>query len=122
MTVRILRDATTPVSFELIRRDTGHDGNLEGFCHEGITAGDTWFYRNPFVPARLSDDEIAVATCLERMAAYVGGGSAFCSLAEAAWNQELSLRMGEAWSSGHPVSIDARRWGWPPLTERSASG
>ena len=45
--------------------------------HEGITLGDEWVYRNPFVPARLTDDEIAVATCLERMVAYVEGGPAF---------------------------------------------
>jgi len=52
MTVRALRDATTPVTLELARRDTGHDGNLEGLYLEGITLGDDWVYRNPFVPAR----------------------------------------------------------------------
>lgn len=111
MTVRALRDATTPVTVELARRDTGHDGNLEGLYHAGITLGDEWVYRNPFVPARLTDDEIAVATCLARMAAYVEGGPAFCSLAEAAWNQELGLRMAEAAESALPVRADPTAWG-----------
>jgi hypothetical protein len=106
MAVRALADAVTPVTLELSRRDTGHDGNLEGLYHVGITLGDEWVYRNPFVPARLTDDEIAVATCLERMAAYVGGGASFCSLAEAAWDQELGLRMGEACESGRPIQIE----------------
>jgi hypothetical protein len=123
MTLRTLRDATSPVTLEMTRRDTGHDGNLEGLHHEGITAGDTWVYRNPFVPARLADDEIAVATCLSRMAAYIEGGPAFCSLAEAAWDQELALRMAEAWTTGRPVRADARagfRAAGPSSSEREA--
>jgi hypothetical protein len=106
MAVRALRDAVTPVTLELSRRDTGHDGNLEGLYHVGITLGDEWVYRNPFVPARLTDDEIAVATCLERMVAYIGGGAPFCSLAEAAWDEELGLRMAEACASGQPVRVE----------------
>lgn len=109
-TVRWLQDARTPLTKELMRRDTGHDGNLEGLYHAGITAGDAWLYRNPFVPARLTDDEIAVATCLERMAEYVDGGPEFCGLAEAAWNHELSLRMGRAVSSGGPVHVVGTAW------------
>jgi len=111
MTMRTVEDATAPIALELIRRDTGHDGNLEGLHHQGITAGDRWVYRNPFVPARLTDDEIAVATCLARMADHLDGGPALCSLAEAAWDQELSLRMEAAWSTDRPIRVDARRWG-----------
>lgn len=109
-TVRSLRDSYTPFTVELTRRDTGQDGNLEGFYHDGITSGGTWVYRNPFIPARLTDDEIAVATCLQRMAEYVDGAPGFCNLAEAAWDHELSLRMGEAISSGGPVRADGKPW------------
>ena len=109
-TVRRLLDATTPVTVELTRRDTGHDGNLEGLHHAGITAGDEWVYRNPFAPARLADDEIAVATCLSRMADHVAGGPGFCSLAEGAWDHELTLRMGEAVASGQPVAVSGAAW------------
>ena len=107
MEVRALRDVTTPVAYELVRRDAGRDGNLEGLHLAGITAGDRWVYRNPFAPARLADDEIAVATCLARMGAYVGGGEGPCSLAEAMRDQELALRTAESWSAGRPVRVGA---------------
>jgi predicted dehydrogenase len=100
-----LLDALTPVGVELVRRDTGQDGNLEGLYHAGVTLGDEWVYRNPFVPARLTDDEIAVATCMQHMLEYLDGGPAFCSLEEAAWNHELSLAMIEAATSGRTVRV-----------------
>lgn len=109
-TVSFLRDATTPIGVEMIRRDTGHDGNLEGLHLAGITVGPEWVYRNPFAPARLADDEIAVATCLQEMAEYVQGGRSFCTLAEAAWDHELSLRIGEAADSGRSIRVTAQLW------------
>lgn len=109
-TVRYLKNATTPVTVDLARRDTGHDGNLEGLHHSGITLGDEWVYRNSFAPARLSDDEIAVATCLQRMTEYIDGGPSFCSLAEAAWDHELSLRIGEAAQAAEPIRVTGEPW------------
>jgi predicted dehydrogenase len=109
-TVRYLQDFRTPITLELTRRDAGHGGNLEGYHHQGITAGDTWLYRNPFVPARLSDEEIAMATCLEKMAAYAKSGKSFYSLAEAAQDHYLSLMMEEALGSGHTVRTKTQGW------------
>ena len=109
-TVRALHDVRSPYVVELTRRDVGHEGNLEGFHHAGITLGDEWVYRNPFAPARLSDDEIAVATCLSKMAEYRDGGAAFCSLAEAAWDQELTIRLDEAVASGMPIRVAGTAW------------
>jgi Oxidoreductase family, NAD-binding Rossmann fold len=113
-----LVDALTPISVELERRDTGQDGNLEGLYHAGLTLGDEWVYRNPFVPARLTDDEIAVASCMQRMLEYLEGGSAFCSLAEAAWDHELSLAMAEAATTGRTVHVT--RNGFAPITQVGA--
>ncbi len=109
-TVRRLLDASTPVTFDLARRDAGQDGNLEGHHLAGITAGEAWAYRNPFAPARLSDDEVAIATCLSRMAEYVEGGPGFCSLAEGAWDHEVALRMAEAVASGTSVRVHGAEW------------
>ena len=109
-TVRRLVDARTPVTEALERRDAGRDGNLEGFHHIGYTLGGRWVYRNPTAPARLADDEIAVAGCLLSMAERVDGGPSRCSLAEAAWDHELSLRVAEAAASGREVAADGRRW------------
>jgi predicted dehydrogenase len=109
-TVRTLLDHRTPAVGELIRHDAGHDGNLEGFHHQGITLGDEWLYRNPFVPARLSDDEIAVATCLAGMAAWLEGGPDVCSLADAAQDHYLGLCIDEAARTGRPVTTGGHVW------------
>jgi hypothetical protein len=105
-----LKDFKTPVTLELIRRDAGQGGNLEGYFHQGITAGDTWLYRNPFAPARLSDEEIAIATCLEKMAAYAKGGKSFYSLAEAAQDHYLSIMMDEALETRTTIRTKTQAW------------
>lgn len=101
--VRYLLDFRTPIHLELMRHDTGHNGNLEGYYHVGITAGAEWLYRNPFAPARLTDDEIAVATCMANMAAYVEGGPDFYSLEHAAQDHYLNLMMQQAAATRQPV-------------------
>jgi hypothetical protein len=108
--VRFLASFDTPVSFALRRENAGEDGNLEGYYLKGILAGGEWVYRNPFAPARLTDDEIAVATCLERMAAYVDGGPACYSFAEAAQDHYLSLAIKEASLSGRAVTTVTQPW------------
>ena len=108
-------DHQTPVVDELTRHDAGQDGNLEGFHHKGITLGDEWLYRNPFVPARLSDDEIAVATCLARMGEWLQGGPEVCSLADAAQDHYLGLCIDEAARTGLPATISGHVWDEPGL-------
>jgi len=109
-TVRTLLDHRTPATAELVRHDTGHDGNLEGYHHSGITLGETWLYRNPFVPARLADDEIAVATCLARMGEWLEGGRDVCSLADAAQDHHIGLAIREAARTGRTVSLPGHVW------------
>lgn len=108
-----LVDHRTPVGGELTRHDAGLDGNLEGFHHKGITLGDEWLYRNPFAPARLSDDEIAVATCLARMGEWLAGGPEVCSLADAAQDHYLGLCIDEAARTGQPITIAGHVWDQP---------
>ncbi len=108
--VRYLKDYRTPIELRLRRANAGEDGNLEGYYLKGILAGADWIYRNPFAPARLTDDEIAVATCLEKMAAYAAGGPDFYSLAEASQDHYLSLLIDQAVQTGEAVV--ARRQPW----------
>jgi predicted dehydrogenase len=109
--VRYLRDYQTPVHIDLKRANAGEDGNLEGYYHKGILAGEEWVYQNPLVPARLSDDEIAVAACLDKMAMYArGDGSGFYGLPEASQDHYLSLMIAQAVERGGPVV--ARRQPW----------
>jgi len=105
-----LRDFQTPVYIDLKRANAGEDGNLEGYYHKGILAGEEWVYRNPFAPARLTDDEIAVATCLDKMAEYVDGGPSFCSLREASQDHFLGLMIAQAVQTGEAVVAARQPW------------
>jgi hypothetical protein len=108
--VRYLQDFRTPM-FQTIRRvDTGEGGNLEGRFLRGLIAGDEWVYHNPFIPGRLSDDELAIAECLARMSAHVDGGPPFYSLAEASQDHYLQLLMQQAVTTGEVVTSTPQPW------------
>jgi predicted dehydrogenase len=91
-----LRDATTPLRVAFTRHEGGAHGNLEGKHLKGIQAGERWLYRNVLAPAALSDDEIAIGTCLLLMADFVRGGQPFYGLAEACHDTYLSFLLNEA--------------------------
>ncbi|MDB5083217.1 MAG: oxidoreductase domain protein [Bacilli bacterium] len=105
-----LEDYLTPIHIQLRRLNAGENGNLEGYYLKGIMAGSEWVYQNPFLPARLNDDEIAGATCLERMYQYVNGGPSFYSLAEAAQDHYLALMMDQAVTSGESIATTLPLW------------
>lgn len=108
--VRYLEDFRTPVEIELRRLNAGENGNLEGYYLKGILAGDQWAYRNPFLPGRLSDDEIAIASCLERMEAHVHGAPAFYPLAEACQDHYLALSVERALQNKEAVKTVTQPW------------
>ena len=109
-TVRFLQDYLTPVEFDFRRMDAGQQGNLEGYYHKGYLAGSEWVYRNPFVPGRLSDDEIAIATVLQKMADYAAGGPSLYSLAEASQDRYLDLVIQQVAQTGEPMRAEAQIW------------
>lgn len=109
-TFRYLRDFKTPIYGHFRRVDTGHNGNLEGYYHRGITANEDWVYENPFVPGRLSDDEIAIATSLTKMADYVQGGPPCYPLEEALQDHYLSIMMLSAIESGEVLGTQTQPW------------
>nr|WP_144028683.1 Gfo/Idh/MocA family oxidoreductase [Paenibacillus ferrarius] len=108
--VAYLQDFQTPIEMELRRLNAGEYGNLEGYYHKGILAGDKWVYRNPFQPGRLTDDEIAIATCLQKMGEYVQGGPSFYSLAEAAQDHYLGMMVTLAADSGETIQTSKQSW------------
>ena len=108
--VKYLRDYRTPFAFDLTREQTGAYENMEGFHLKGVRGEAEWWYTNPFAPARLADDEIALATCLVKMDRYVGDGTAFYSLAEAAQDQYLALMMEESRRENRPVETASQIW------------
>lgn len=108
--VRCLEDFRTPIELSLRRLNAGEDGNVEGYYLKGILAGDEWLYRNPYAPASLSDEEIAVASCLTRMADYAAGGEEFYSVAEAAQDCYLWSAVEESLRRGEAVATENQQW------------
>lgn len=94
---------------EMRRLDIGLNNNSE-WSHRGIMFGEHLVYENPFYPARMNDDEIAVASCLERMKKYVETGEEFYPLAEALQDTYLSFLLEEAVQSGKEIKSETQEW------------
>lgn len=73
-----------PLHFSFHRNMRGAGENLDGLYLESIVGNGTVLYENPFGKARLSDEEIAVATCLIKMREYLENGREFYSVSDAA--------------------------------------
>lgn len=80
----------------LYRESTGVDGDLEGAFLRSISLAGNSFFENVFAPARMNDDEIAVAEVMSRMGRYVSGGPPFYGLADASHDAYLALLVEEA--------------------------
>jgi predicted dehydrogenase len=110
MSIRYLKDFQTPIEYNLKRVNLGEYGNLEGSGLKGILAGEEWIYKNTFIPGKLSDDEIGIAACLEKMYQYTKTGEDFYSLAEGSQDQYLSLMIDEAVRTGEKIHTKSQPW------------
>jgi len=99
-----------PLVLPFAHRMAGTNGNLEGFHLKGIQLGEQWIYRNPTAPARLSDEEIAMADMLQGMGEYARGGPEVYPLAEAMQDHYLGLCIREACETGQPVTAARQVW------------
>lgn len=108
--VRWLERYDHPVHDTIQRDVTGVGGNLEGMFLRGLRLGSDAVFDNPFMPARLSDDEIAIASMLTDMRVHIGGGPEVYSLAEASQDLYLALAMKTAAASGTPVRTTPQVW------------
>jgi hypothetical protein len=100
----------TQIQMELKRINKGEYENAEGYFLKGIMAGERWVYENPFMPARLYDDEIAIATCLEKMAIYAAGGPEFYGLPDASQDHYIGMLIEQAIKSGETVVSVRQPW------------
>jgi predicted dehydrogenase len=98
------------VSARLVREQTGIDGDLEGEFLRSISLGERRLYQNPFAPARLSDDELAVAECMARMHSFTQGGPAFYGLADASHDHYLSVIIEESAKTGAKLTSEPQPW------------
>lgn len=108
--VRRLRRFDEPVFGSLRRVMTGEGGNLEGMFLRGILLGEEWLFRNPFLPARLNDDEIAIARMLDGMPHAIDGSAPVYSLAEASQDHYLAQLSQQAAETGNTVRSTRQPW------------
>jgi predicted dehydrogenase len=108
--ISIQDPSCTQIQLELKRMNKGEYENQEGYFLKGIMAGDRWVYENPFMPARLYDDEIAIAACLNKMAVYAEGGPSFYGLADASQDHYIGLLIEQAIRSGETVVSVRQPW------------
>ena len=108
--IKYLKDYLSPVYFDLKRIQTGGDGNFEDFYLKGILAGEEWAYKNKFAPARLSDEEIAQASCLFGMKESLQTGKDFYSLAQAAQDHYLAMLIYESAKTGKTLNSESQSW------------
>ena len=73
-----------PHSFEIKRTCFGTEESLDGFSLLNITGNGEVLYENPFKGARLSDEEIAISTCLLKMKEYCDNNVPFYHTYDAA--------------------------------------
>lgn len=106
-----LIDRDVVVESDLVRRDLGMHRDFESRELLQISLDGEVLWRNEFVGARLSDEELAIADLLESTASWsLGNGPAPYPLAEAAQDQLLGLAIEEAASTGQPVVTPEGVW------------
>ncbi|MGW3308665.1 Gfo/Idh/MocA family protein [Streptomyces sp. NPDC001073] len=109
--VVFLEDPRTVVESVVTRRQTGLDMNLEGFFLDSIAVNGRAMYRNPYRPVRLSDEDIAAATIVERMSMWVRGeGPPPYPLADGLQDHLLGLAIEESARLGRPVVTETEPW------------
>ncbi|WP_345943699.1 Gfo/Idh/MocA family oxidoreductase [Streptomyces sp. SID3212] len=106
-----MADPRTPVESPLVRRLTGTDLNLEGRELHHISFDGRVVYRNEYVGAQLSEDDLAVVDLLCRTGAWVRGeGPEPYPLAEGCQDHLLSLAIQESVRTGRAVTTDREAW------------
>ncbi|WP_411700141.1 Gfo/Idh/MocA family protein [Conyzicola sp.] len=109
-TVSHLAGPGDPVTGELQRDVTGVESELSGNYLRRVTLHTEVYFENRFAPARLNDDEIAVAESMHRMSVFVATGEPFYPLAEASHDHYLGLLIDEAAVTGETVRSEAMPW------------
>jgi predicted dehydrogenase len=101
----------TLVRTPLVRRQTGYDLDLIGYDTEHITLGSEVLYQNPYPGRRWMDEEIAMATLLERMADWVHGEAPEpYPLAEGLQDQQVALAIEESADRDATVTTSTEGW------------
>jgi len=99
-----------PITERITRDVMGVDGDLDGSTLRRLTVGERVVWSNEFGDVRLSDDELAGARALMRMAAFARGNEGFYGLADGCHDHYLSLLIDEAAASGATIRSEPQPW------------
>ncbi|MEV5966971.1 Gfo/Idh/MocA family oxidoreductase [Kribbella sp. NPDC051952] len=108
--VRML-DPITPAVSRIERASTGIGMNYEGLDLTHLTLDGRVVFRNPYEGARLGDDDIAVATLLDRMGTWIqDDGPPPYPLADACQDHLIGMAIKESSETGQPVTTSQEPW------------
>lgn len=110
---RIVRSAgpESVVTTPLVRRQTGHDLDLDGYHTDHLSWAGEVVYRNPVVGHRWNDDEVAIATLLLQTAAWVRGtGPEPYPLADGCYDHQVGLAIDESLALDRRVEVGTAPW------------
>ena len=106
-----LSEPRTIVTGSIVRYQSGYDLDLDGFDSQHLTFGDQVLYRNPYAGRRWMDEEIAIATLLDQMGAWVrGDGPPPYPLADGIHDHRVALAIDEALATDAPVRTTPEPW------------
>lgn len=102
---------TRVVHSPILRENSGWDVNLEGFDTQFLQFEGEVLWKNRFEGARLSDEDIAIATMMEQMGRFTRGeGPAPYPLAEASQDAAIALAVHRASKTGMEVTVADEPW------------
>lgn len=108
--VRLVGPGTVLTS-SLIRSQLGYDLNLDGYDTEHIAFDGEVVYRNPFLGARFSDEDIAMATILGATGAWARDeGAPPYPLADGCQDHLIALAIDQAEATGTKVITGTEPW------------
>lgn len=109
--VKYLTDDNEPIISNLTRINIGQNENMEGIDSlKGILFEGKWIYKNPFINIPFSDDEIALATLLLKMAQFCDGGPIVYSLEQAAQDLYLTILIENSIKENKDCRIERQSW------------
>ncbi|QGQ18029.1 gfo/Idh/MocA family oxidoreductase [Cellulomonas sp. JZ18] len=104
-------DPRTQVTSRIERRMHGIEQDMDGFDLMHLSFEGRVLYRNPFVGARLADDDLAVAHLIDGTGAWVRGEAPPpYPLADGMQDHLLGIAMQESARTGQPVTTSAEAW------------
>lgn len=109
--VTYMKDALTPIEYDLKRVTAGAGVDLQGLFLRGVSGGqDGWLFENRFKPTRLYDDEIAVAECMYLMGKYIETGESFYGISDVLTDIYFAHLTGCALKTGENIRAEKQAW------------